>query len=41
MGDFRSFLATDTGFGVVEFRNGKLTLDVRHGSIPVEKTVIP
>ena len=39
-GDFRSFLCTETGFGVVELKDGKVTVDVRSGKIDVEKTVI-
>ncbi|HKI95628.1 MAG TPA: GH116 family glycosyl hydrolase [Gemmatimonadales bacterium] len=34
-GDFRSFLATATGFGTVGVRNGKPFLDVRAGTIDV------
>ncbi len=40
IGDFRSFLSTDTGFGTVVFQNGKATLEVKSGSIPVEKVRI-
>ena len=40
VGDFRSFLSTATGFGVVELKDGRVTVDVRRGSIPVEETVI-
>ena len=41
VGDFRSFLSTETGFGTVIYKNGKATLDVKWGTIPVEKTVVP
>ena len=40
IGDFRSFLSTATGFGVVELKNGKVSVDVRHGSIPVKNVVV-
>ncbi len=40
IGDFRSFLATDKGFGTVELKGKKATLDVKAGKIPVEKTVV-
>lgn len=40
VGDFRSFLATATGFGVVELKDGKVTIEVRRGSIPVESTIV-
>ncbi|HUG12933.1 MAG TPA: GH116 family glycosyl hydrolase [Opitutaceae bacterium] len=36
-GDFRSFLATKTGYGVVGLKDGKPFLEVRSGSINVEK----
>lgn len=35
-GDFRCFLSTSTGYGVVGVKRGKPFLDVRHGSIPVK-----
>ncbi len=37
---FRSFLATDGGFGTVGLRTGKPFLDVKFGQIEVEHTVI-
>lgn len=40
VGDFRAFLSTATGFGTVEFRDGKARLTVKSGMIPVEKTVV-
>jgi hypothetical protein len=36
-GDFRSFLSTATGFGVVGVRGGKPFLEVASGTIPYEK----
>jgi len=40
IGDFRSFLSTNSGFGTVIFKDGKATLDVKSGVIPVEKIVV-
>jgi len=40
VGDFRSFLSTATGYGTVVFENGKASLDVKLGTIPVEKIVV-
>lgn len=37
VGDFTSFLSTETGFGTVKFANGNVSLDVVHGNIPVAK----
>ena len=37
VGDFRSFLSTNSGFGTVIFKDGKATLDVKSGIIPVEQ----
>ena len=36
-GDFRSFLATATGFGTVGLRNGQPFLEVRAGHIDVDR----
>lgn len=40
VGDFTSFLSTATGFGTVTLRNGKASLDVVYGNIPVKKTIV-
>ena len=40
IGEFRSFLATGSGFGVVELKDGKALLHVKYGEIPVDKTII-
>ena len=40
IGNFSSFLSTDSGFGNVVYRNGKATLEVVYGKIPVQKVVI-
>ncbi len=39
IGDFKSFLSTDTGFGTVSYKNGKAELDVVYGNIPVKEIV--
>lgn len=38
-GDFVSFLATDTGYGLAGIQNGKPYLRVVHGRIDVEQMV--
>ena len=40
IGDFVSFLSTDSGFGNVVYHNGKATLEVVYGKIPVRKIII-
>ena len=40
VGDFTSFLSTAEGFGTVELKNGKATLNVVFGNIPVKEIVI-
>ena len=37
VGDFKSFLSTNIGFGTVELKNGKVTLTVYYGDIAPEK----
>ncbi len=37
VGDFVSFLSTNTGFGTVHYKNGTVRLNVVRGKIPVEK----
>ncbi|WP_276374456.1 GH116 family glycosyl hydrolase [Chryseolinea sp. H1M3-3] len=37
IGDFASFLSTATGFGTVALTDGKVSLTVAHGQIPVKK----
>lgn len=39
-GDFRSFLATATGYGTVGMRDGEPFLDVVHGEIPCERVEV-
>lgn len=36
VGDFRSFISTDTGFGTLEWKNGKPSLNVVYGNIEVK-----
>ncbi|WP_129714115.1 GH116 family glycosyl hydrolase [Pedobacter sp. SYP-B3415] len=40
VGDFNSFLSTNTGFGTVTLKNGKASLKVVHGTIPVKKVML-
>jgi uncharacterized protein (DUF608 family) len=40
IGDFTCFLSTATGFGTVTLKNGKATLHVTYGAIPVEKIIV-
>lgn len=40
IGDFRSFLCTNTGFGTVELKNGKVSVDVKSGKIPIDKVEV-
>ena len=40
IGDFRAFLSTATGYGVVEFKNGEAKVDVKEGTIPIEKVAV-
>ncbi|MBE7171106.1 MAG: hypothetical protein INR73_10980 [Williamsia sp.] len=40
MGDFTSFLSTQIGFGTVVWRQGKPSLQVAYGSIPVKKVLV-
>jgi uncharacterized protein (DUF608 family) len=40
VGDFTSFLSTNTGFGNVIYKNGKVTVNVVYGRIDVEKIKI-
>jgi uncharacterized protein (DUF608 family) len=40
IGDFTSFLSTDSGFGNVIYHDGKARLDVLYGKIPVDQVTI-
>lgn len=37
VGDFKSFISTATGFGTIELKNGKPSLDVVYGTIDVKR----
>jgi hypothetical protein len=37
IGDFTSFISTETGFGSVEYKNGKPSIRIASGTIPVTK----
>lgn len=39
VGDFTSFLSTDTGFGNVIYKNGKVQVNVVYGTIDVQKII--
>ncbi len=40
IGDFTSFLSTATGFGTVTLKGGKASVNVVHGTIDVNRTVV-
>ncbi len=40
VGDFRSFLSTNSGFGTVGLKNGKPFLDVKSGEITIERFIV-
>jgi len=40
VGDFTSFISTETGFGTVSFKGGKTSLHVTYGTIDVNKTIV-
>jgi hypothetical protein len=40
VGDFTSFLSTETGFGTVSLKGGKASVKAVYGTIPVEKVMI-
>jgi uncharacterized protein (DUF608 family) len=40
IGDFSSFISTETGFGTVSFKQGKVVVKAAYGSIPVEKVFV-
>jgi hypothetical protein len=39
VGDFKSFISTEFGFGTVEYKNGKTDLQVAYGEIPVKEII--
>ncbi len=40
IGDFKTFLSTETGFGNVELKEGKVSVRMVYGTLDVKKTVI-
>ena len=40
VGDFKSFLSTESGFGEVEFKKRKAELNVVYGEIPVKEIIV-
>jgi hypothetical protein len=40
IGDFTSFISTETGFGTVSQKMGKISVNVVYGKIDVEKIVV-
>jgi hypothetical protein len=40
MGNFTSFISTATGFGTISVAEGKPSLKVAYGSIPLNKMII-
>lgn len=40
IGDFKSFISTENGFGTVNYKNGKAELDVVYGEIPLKETKV-
>ena len=39
VGDFKSFISTATGFGTIELKNGKVSLDIVYGKVDVDRYV--
>jgi hypothetical protein len=40
VGDFKSFLSTEYGFGTVEMNDGEINLEIVYGEVPVKEIVI-
>ena len=40
IGDFKTFLSTETGFGNVELKNGKVTVNMVYGNPDIKKVVV-
>jgi len=40
IGDFKTFLSTETGFGNVEYQKGKATVNMVYGTLDVKKIVV-
>jgi hypothetical protein len=40
IGDFKTFLSTETGFGNVELKNGKVSVDMAYGTLDIKEIVV-
>ncbi len=40
VGDFTSFISTETGFGTVSLKKGKPALNIVYGKLPVKKALV-
>lgn len=40
IGDFKTFLSTETGFGKVELKGGKVTVNMVYGNLDVKKIIV-
>ena len=40
IGDFKSFLSTETGFGNVILKNGKVTVNMVYGNLDIKKVIV-
>jgi uncharacterized protein (DUF608 family) len=40
VGDFTSFLSTQSGFGTVSLKQGKPSIDIAYGTIPIKKVMV-
>jgi hypothetical protein len=40
VGDFKSFISTETGFGNVGLKNGEPFVDIAYGNIDIKKVIV-
>jgi hypothetical protein len=40
IGDFKTFLSTETGFGNVELKGGKVSVNMVYGTLNVRKVMV-
>jgi hypothetical protein len=40
IGDFKTFLSTETGFGNVELKGGKVSVNMVYGALNVKKVMV-
>jgi hypothetical protein len=40
IGDFTSFISTETGFGTVTLKQGKPSINAKYGTIPVRRVLV-